>query len=81
MRIHRDPGSRPLAHHRQRVGGCRPNRSRLREAIRLTLFGRVQPAGVDKLGEPAGVVKLVYTQDLGSCAFEREGSSPFSRTL
>jgi hypothetical protein len=25
-------------------------------------------------------VKLVYTQDLGSCAERREGSSPFSRT-
>lgn len=26
------------------------------------------------------MVKLADTQDLGSCAFEREGSSPFSRT-
>jgi hypothetical protein len=25
-------------------------------------------------------VKLADTQDLGSCAFGREGSSPFSRT-
>ena len=33
------------------------------------------------LGSPAGVVKLVYTQDLGSCAARREGSSPFSRTV
>lgn len=28
----------------------------------------------------AGVVKLVYTPDLGSGAERREGSSPFSRT-
>jgi hypothetical protein len=28
----------------------------------------------------AGVVKLVYTQVLGTCAARREGSSPFSRT-
>lgn len=27
-----------------------------------------------------GVVELVDTQDLGSCAFGREGSSPFSGT-
>ena len=31
--------------------------------------------------EPAaGVVKLADTQDLGSCAFGREGSNPFSGT-
>ena len=29
---------------------------------------------------PAGVVELADTQDLGSCAFGREGSSPFSGT-
>ena len=29
---------------------------------------------------PAGVVELVDTQDLGSCASQREGSSPFSGT-
>ncbi len=29
---------------------------------------------------PAGVVKLADTQDLGSCAFERAGSSPAFRT-
>ena len=28
----------------------------------------------------ARVVELVDTQDLGSCAFRRGGSSPFSRT-
>ena len=38
----------------------------------------MNPAG--KLGRLAGVVKLVYTQDLGSCAARREGSSPFFRT-
>jgi hypothetical protein len=27
------------------------------------------------------VVKLVYTQVLGTCAERREGSSPFSRTF
>ncbi|VXB58662.1 exported hypothetical protein [Frigoribacterium sp. 9N] len=35
---------------------------------------------VGTLGAAAGVVELADTQDLGSCAFEREGSSPFSRT-
>jgi hypothetical protein len=29
----------------------------------------------------AGVVELVYTQDLGSCAFGREGSSPSFGTV
>lgn len=29
----------------------------------------------------AGLVKLVDTQDLGSCAVRRVGSSPMSRTL
>ena len=33
-----------------------------------------------KLTHAAGVVKLVDTQDLGSCAHGREGSSPFSGT-
>src|SRR5699024_2134219 len=32
------------------------------------------------LGPFAGVVKLADTQDLGSCALERAGSSPASRT-
>ena len=29
----------------------------------------------------AGVVKLVDTQDLGSCGFGCGGSSPFARTI
>ena len=33
------------------------------------------------LASAAGVVKLADTQDLGSCAFGREGSSPFSGTV
>ncbi len=39
-----------------------------------------RPAAASDTRSAAGVVELADTQDLGSCAFEREGSSPFSRT-
>jgi hypothetical protein len=48
---------------------------------RLQRQGTDQPRGSTKLDKAAGVVKLVYTQVLGTCAERREGSSPFSRTL
>ena len=35
---------------------------------------------LDSFRQPAEVVELVDTQDLGSCAFGREGSSPFFGT-
>jgi hypothetical protein len=38
------------------------------------------PPAASTLDTLAGVVKLVYTQVLGTCAARREGSSPFSRT-
>jgi hypothetical protein len=47
---------------------------------RLGHQGTDQPRGSTKLDKAAGVVKLVYTQVLGTCAERREGSSPFSRT-
>ena len=43
---------------------------------RRTPWGRAGPT----LTLAAGVVKLADTQDLGSCAFGREGSSPFFGT-
>jgi hypothetical protein len=43
-----------------------------------TGFKKVQTLA--RLGPPAGVVKLADTQDLGSCAFGRVGSSPTFRT-
>ena len=48
----------------------------IRVGQRRTPWGR---AGLT-LTLAAGVVKLADTQDLGSCAFGREGSSPFSGT-
>ena len=48
----------------------------IRVGQRRTPWGR---AGLT-LTLAAGVVKLADTQDLGSCAFGREGSSPFFGT-
>ena len=55
----------PDSPRRDRLDGRRPDGTRI---------GRGPETG------PAGVVELVDTQDLGSCAFGREGSSPFFGT-
>ena len=42
---------------------------------------RASPQRLDPIAGPAGVVELVDTQDLGSCAFGCEGSSPSFGTV